>query len=173
MLRVLLIVPAQPQPDRQSAAAQRLSFNITHTDGLIVLAIAQNRTLGVDAENFESRPVSTSLADSFFAPEEAAALRTVEQGRWQQRFFQYWTLKESYFKARGLGLALPLGLFTFHRTPGRAPTISFDPELHDDPATWQFAQFWPTNDHRMAVAVRRTGQDVPITVESVVPEVPA
>ena len=73
-------------------------------------------------------------------------------------FFDYWTLKEAYIKARGLGLALPLGQFTFIRTPDAAPAIAFAPELHDDPASWQFAQFWPTRDHRMAVAVRRHGR---------------
>jgi 4'-phosphopantetheinyl transferase len=86
-------------------------------------------------------------------------------------FFDYWTLKEAYIKARGLGLTLPLGQFTFHRIPGRAPAISFAPELHDDPSSWQFAQFWPTRDHRMAVAVRRTGDDLPIEVASHLPEV--
>jgi 4'-phosphopantetheinyl transferase len=86
-------------------------------------------------------------------------------------FFDYWTLKESYIKARGLGLALPLGQFTFLRPPGAAPTIEFAPELHDDAASWQFAQFWPSANHRMAVAVRRRGEDLPISVSDVVPEV--
>ena len=41
----------------------------------------------------------------------------------------------------------------------------------DDPASWQFAQFWPTGEHRMAVAVRRQGRDLDIAVAAVVPEV--
>jgi 4'-phosphopantetheinyl transferase len=81
-------------------------------------------------------------------------------------------LKEAYIKARGLGLALPLGQFSFARHDDRPPTISFAAALPDDPATWQFAQYWPTRDHRMAVAVRRTGQDVPIVVSDLAPEVP-
>ncbi len=53
--------------------------------------------------------------------------------------------------------------------PARAhvPRSRSRPELHDNPATWQFAQFWPTDDHRMAVAVRRSGDDLPIEVEDI------
>jgi hypothetical protein len=43
--------------------------------------------------------------------------------------------------------------------------------LKDDPASWQFAQFSPTHEHRMAVAVRRTGDDLAIRVSEVVPEI--
>ena len=83
-------------------------------------------------------------------------------------FFDYWTLKESYIKARGLGLKLPLRHFSF-LLDGPAPSIAFAPELHDRAETWQFAQFWPTERHRMAVAVRREGADLPIDVEELVP----
>ena len=48
----------------------------------------------------------------------------------------------------------------------------FAPELPDDPASWQFKQFWPTDLHRMAIAVRRVGADLPIQMEHVVVEAP-
>ena len=162
----------RPQLASRPSSAPDLRFNLTHTAGLVACAVSVGREVGVDVERIDRRLVH-DVAERYFSAREVADLRALPIDEQETVFFDYWTLKESYIKARGLGLALPLGLFTFHRTPGRAPTISFDPELHDDPATWQFAQFWPTNDHRMAVAVRRTGQDVPITVESVVPEVPA
>jgi len=157
---------ANPHPD-----ARTLRFNVSHTRGLIALAVSREREVGVDVENVLERPVSTGIADRFFSPAEAAELARLPATRRQDRFFEYWTFKESYIKARGLGLTLPLGQFTFHRIPGRAPTISFAPELHDDPSSWQFAQFWPTRDHRMAVAVRRTGSDLAIDVASHLPEV--
>ena len=65
-------------------------------------------------------------------------------------FFDYWTLKEAYIKARGMGLALPLAHFAFSLRPPALPTIRFDPEIDDDEATWQFAQSWPTEQHRLA-----------------------
>jgi 4'-phosphopantetheinyl transferase len=146
-------------------------FNLSHTDGLIACAVSIGREIGVDVECI-NRQVTYELPERFFSPREVADLRALPRADQGVVFFDYWTLKESYIKARGLGLALPLGQFTFLRTPGCAPTIAFAPELHDDPASWQFAQFWPTERHRMAVAVRRHGRDLAIDVSDVVPEVP-
>ena len=100
---------------------------------------------------------------------EVADLNAVPQAERQKVFFDYWTLKEAYIKARGLGLALPLADFAFRLSPSSAPAISFEPSLPDDPATWQFAQDWPTPQHRLAVAVRRTGADLAIRIRQVAP----
>jgi 4'-phosphopantetheinyl transferase len=152
------------------AGAPDLRFNLTHTDGLIACAVTTGREVGVDAENI-NRALTHDVAERFFSPREVADLHALPAADQAVVFFDYWTLKESYIKARGLGLALPLGQFTFLRPPGAAPTIEFAPELHDDAASWQFAQFWPSANHRMAVAVRRRGEDLPISVSDVVPEV--
>jgi 4'-phosphopantetheinyl transferase len=147
-----------------------LRFNLSHTDGLIACALTVGREVGVDVENIR-RTVTYELPERFFSAREVADLRALPRDEQEVVFFDYWTLKEAYIKARGLGLALPLGQFTFIRSIGGAPRIEFAPELHDDPTGWQFAQFWPSTMHRMAVAVRRTGDDLPIVVTDVVPEV--
>ena len=149
-----------------------LRFNLTHTAGIVACAVTIGREVGVDVESIDRRVVH-DIAERFFSPREVTDLRALPSDEQEIVFFDYWTLKESYIKARGFGLALPLSNFSFVRTPGRAPSICFAPELHDDPESWQFAQFWPTRHHRMAVAVRRLGPDLPIRVERVVPEVPA
>ncbi len=122
----------RPHIVNDEPAAQRLSFNITHTDGLIILAVtSEPRALGIDAENTQTRPVSPTLADSFFAPEEAAVLKTVDAAQWQPRFFEYWTLKESYIKARGMGLSIPLDKFSFRFPQGDDVELYVHPEQND------------------------------------------
>lgn len=158
----------RPEIDNLPADAPDLRFNISHTAGLVACAVTVGRDVGVDVEQVHRR-LTHDVAERFFSAQEVTDLRALPKDDQGLIFFDYWTLKEAYIKARGLGLALPLGQFTFHRPPGRAPYISFAPELHDDPASWQFAQFWPTRDHRMAVAVRRHGEDLPIAVSAVVP----
>lgn len=156
----------RPELEELPPGAPDLRFNVSHTDGLVACAVTVGREVGVDVENIHRR-LTHDVAERFFSPQETADLRALPREEQATAFFDYWTLKEAYIKARGLGLALPLGQFTFLRAAGRGPTIRFAPELHDDPATWQFAQFWPTRSHRMAVAVRRIGPDLPIEVTEV------
>ena len=146
-----------------------LSFNLTNTEGLIACLIARDRELGVDVEDTQRRGETVSIADRFFSPSEVKDLHAVPEASKRDRFFDYWTLKEAYIKARGFGLALPLGDFAFRLDPPRAPTIAFEPALDDDPSTWQFLQEWPTQQHRLALAVRRTGRDLSVRMREVVP----
>jgi 4'-phosphopantetheinyl transferase len=158
----------RPELEAGEAGTLDLRFNLSHTDGLVVCAVTVGREVGTDVENVR-RSVTHHVPERFFSPREVADLRALPVEQQQLVFFDYWTLKESYIKARGLGLALPLGQFTFLRGHGGAPTIEFAPELDDDPQSWQFAQFWPTRLHRLAVAVRRSGDDLRIAVRDVVP----
>lgn len=156
----------RPEVAELPAGAPDLRFNLSHTPGLVACGVTVGRDIGVDVENV-NRTLAHEVPERFFSAQEVTDLRALPEEEQPIVFFDYWTLKESYIKARGLGLTLPLRQFTFVRRPGLAPTISFAPELHDDASAWQFAQFWPTRDHRMAVAVRRVGRDLPIDVSSV------
>jgi 4'-phosphopantetheinyl transferase len=147
-----------------------LNFNVAHTHGMIVLAVGVHRALGVDAEHMTQRRVSRAIADRYFATEEVAALASVPRNRQRNRFFEYWTLKESYIKARGMGLSIPLDQFSFHFPRDRAVEIRIDARLGDDPKRWQFWQFRPTADHVVAVCVeRRAVTPADLSVSRIVP----
>jgi 4'-phosphopantetheinyl transferase len=155
--------------DRPSGVPD-LRFNISHTDGLIACAVTIGREVGVDVEHV-GRRLSHDVAGRHFAPREVNDLRRLPDQEQRRVFFDYWTLKESYIKARGFGLALPLGDFAFTLDPPNPPAIAFEPALDDDPATWQFLQDWPTPHHRLALAVRREGGDLPVRIREVLPQV--
>ena len=162
----------RPEVLDRPAGVPDLRFNVSHTDGLIACAVTVAREVGVDVEHV-GRHLTHDVAARFFAPREVADLRTHPLADQQRVFFDYWTLKEAYIKARGFGLALPLAAFAFHLRPPDTPTISFEPSLPDNPATWQFGQAWPTPHHRLGLAVRRSGPDLPVRIREVVPQVPA
>ena len=147
-----------------------LRFNVSHTDALIVCLVALDREIGVDVESIERPGETVEIADLFFSPTEVAALRVLSTKAQSRRFFEYWTLKEAYIKARGMGVSLPLDQFSFHLEAGRPVRISFDRRLEDNPQSWQFAQFRPTVQHIMAVAIRRGADaDLDIQVKPTVP----
>jgi 4'-phosphopantetheinyl transferase len=146
-----------------------LRFNLSNTYGLIACAVARDRDVGVDVEDTERTGETVEIAHHFFSPSEAAALRALPEGRQRPRFFDYWTLKEAYIKARGMGLAIPLDQFSFLLD---APPIrvAFDPRLEDDPAAWQFEQLPLSPRHRTSVAVRRgASPDLRVSARPVVP----
>jgi 4'-phosphopantetheinyl transferase len=138
-----------------------LRFNISHTRGLIALGVTQFRELGVDVENVRAREVSLGIADRFFAKAEVAELATVPPARQQDRFFEYWTFKESYIKARGMGLSIPLEQFSFHYPHERAVHLAVQPQLGDDAARWSFWQYRPTATHLLAVCAERRPDSAP------------
>jgi 4'-phosphopantetheinyl transferase len=161
-------VHGRPEILDRSAGTPDLRFNISHTDGLIACAVTIGREVGVDVEHI-GRHLTHDIAGRFFAPDEVADLRKLPLDDQERVFFDYWTLKEAYIKARGFGLALPLGEFAFKLNPPGPPAITFLPSLDDDPSTWQFMQDWPTPQHRLGLAVRRTGRDLSIRIRFVTP----
>ena len=147
-----------------------LCFNLSHTNGLIVCLVALDKEIGVDVEDVERPGMMVQAAERFFSRSEVSALRALPKRAQRHRFFEYWTLKEAYIKARGMGLSLPLEQFSFHLEINRLVQISFDPRLGDDPRSWQFARFLLTARHMAAVGIRRgVGPDLDIRVRSTVP----
>ncbi|HET6346902.1 MAG TPA: 4'-phosphopantetheinyl transferase superfamily protein [Myxococcota bacterium] len=131
-----------------------LRFNLSNTRGLVVCGVTAGWDLGVDVENLDRKP-SIEVADNHFAPEEVRALRSLPREAQSERFLTYWTLKEAYIKARGLGLAIPLQDFALTLSATAAPTVAFSGSLNDDPAAWQFGLAAPAPRYLAAVAVRR------------------
>ncbi|MBL9083382.1 MAG: 4'-phosphopantetheinyl transferase superfamily protein [Planctomycetales bacterium] len=136
-------------------------FNLSHTRGAALVGVSYDSEIGVDIEQTERDASCVELADRYFSPTEVRALRELPSSSQQrERFFELWTLKESYIKARGMGLAIPLDQFSFSFPPGDTssaevtPRISFSPTLGDSPDVWQFIQRPIGASFRAAAAVR-------------------
>lgn len=97
-----------PQGKPALAGRQDLHFNLSH-GGQRVLCAVSDRPVGCDVEPVTE--MDPEIARRFFAPGEYAYLLGAEPARRQETFFRLWTLKESFVKATGLGMALPLEAF--------------------------------------------------------------
>ena len=157
--------------------AEALRFNLTHTTGMVACAVSRDCEIGVDAESIERHVELVPLARRFFSPAEADELTSFPAAGRQQRFYQYWTLKEAYIKARGAGLSIPLDSFSMLLADAEATaacqtlaaqdralppaTIRFEyaakpaTTATEVPASWQFAQYLPTGSHVLALAIHK------------------
>lgn len=145
----------RPHIVNSQAIESRLSFNVSHTQGLIVVGVAKGRSLGVDVENLAARDISIDFANHYFAPQEVVAIRAVCRDLQQYRLFEYWTFKESYTKARGVGISLPLNLISFRFADDYSVELVIDREFGDDSTHWQFWQLRPSSEHLLAVCAER------------------
>jgi 4'-phosphopantetheinyl transferase len=143
----------------EPSTLQQLRFNISHTPYLVACVVGVEREVGIDVEYVRDGPFVERVADRHFSPRERKALSHVAPESRPGVFFDYWTLKEAYIKACGLGLALPLEEFEFDLSPTGEPTISFR-DIRNDGRDWQFTLHCPAPNLRLAVAARRQPESV-------------
>jgi len=142
------------------------SFSISHTRGLVACAIASEMTVGVDIERVDPTFPIDEVAERHFTSQEVAALRRLSGDARAVLFCEFWTLKEAFGKALGVGLALRPDDASFERD--EAGTFRLCSPATNGPRTtdygprtpWHFGVFAPHDRARVAVAVRGAVHDV-------------
>ena len=133
-------------------SASYLQFNLSHAGDWIVLALA-GKPVGVDIEYTPRDNDVMAIADRYFFGNEINQLKSFNEDEQRQRFFDYWTLKEAYMKARGEGISLGLNNFGFSVVDSQNISIEMKPCLNDSPLDWQFLLGTPDPDYRLALAI--------------------
>jgi 4'-phosphopantetheinyl transferase len=136
----------RPEIDEPGAT---LHFNIAHSAGLVVCALADGREVGVDVEHLDRRSMDRAIVRRYCSPAEADDVDA--QPDWHRRFLTYWTLKEAYLKACGLGVSVHLSDVNF-TLAGDGASIGFLDSLAGADTRWLFRLMQPTERHLVAVA---------------------
>ena len=97
--------------------AKQISFNLSHSGDMVVLAFTSCPAVGVDVERFRADLATRQIASRFFAEEEVEALFGLSPEAQFAGFFCCWTRKEAFIKARGEGLSLSLSDFAVSLDP--------------------------------------------------------
>lgn len=111
-------------------------FNLSHSGELVVIAIARDREVGVDVEQYVPDRADLTVAEYYFSPAEVARLRALPESVRPRAFFTCWTRKEAYIKALGMGLAIPLDSFDVSLAPDE-PAALLRSAVTADVGTWQ------------------------------------
>lgn len=128
-------------------------FNLSHSRGLALYAIARGREIGVDLEYIRSDFADGQIADRFFSLREAKALGAIPTDSRIAAFFNCWTRKEAYIKARGKGLTLPLDQFEVSLVPGEPATLLRVSGNPDETSRWSLRELLPASGYVAALAV--------------------
>ena len=128
-----------------------LSFNLSHTQGLVAVALTLGHDVGIDVEAIDPKRISLDLAARYFAPAEVAFLRATPAEALPEALFAVWTLKEACIKAMGRGLSLPLNSFAVTLDP---LAIRFTGTPGESPEHWLLRRLAPTPTHTLALALR-------------------
>jgi 4'-phosphopantetheinyl transferase len=94
-----------------------LDFNVSHSGGIVLLAFARGRRIGVDVERIRRDFGIEEIAERFFSTTECDSLRLLPVEQRHEAFFHCWTRKEAFIKALGEGLSHPLNHFDVSLTP--------------------------------------------------------
>jgi hypothetical protein len=95
---------------RLAVAPERLSFNLSHSGDLALVAIAPGGVeVGVDLERLRPRRDLPRLAERRLPPADAAAIAAASAGREREAaFYAAWTRHEARVKCVGSGLGGPV-----------------------------------------------------------------
>ncbi len=92
-------------------------FNVSHTDGLMVLALVRGSNVGVDCERLDRSAHYLEIAKREFSPDEYLWLSTANEASVPKIFWRLWVAKEACLKWGGQGLTLGLDAFQFIPSP--------------------------------------------------------
>lgn len=90
---------------------KELYFSLSHTKGFSVCLVAPFPEIGIDVESTEGLKDIDAIARHFFSPQENIQIESSKDRH--QTFYKFWTLKEAYLKAKGIGITIPLNSFHF------------------------------------------------------------
>lgn len=134
--------------------AAGLDFNLSHSGDVILLAMAWGRHVGVDVERTGRDVGWKQVSRRFFAPPECEALNALPAAQQREGFFNCWTRKEAYLKARGRGLSAGLSTFAVSLDPGRPAALMWSAEAAEGPDAWHLEALEPAAGYTGAVCAR-------------------
>ncbi|MEP6991552.1 MAG: 4'-phosphopantetheinyl transferase superfamily protein [bacterium] len=146
------------KPALAPGTARPVSFNLSHSGDLVLIAIAQSGDVGVDVERWSDR-LDTDLlrlAEFAFSTAEHAAVRACDAASRRALFFDVWARKEAYIKARGHSVAAGLAHFDVPAEPGDPRPVT-DRSRTADEAPWWLHDLAPGDGYSAALAVDRPG----------------
>jgi len=141
----------------EEQAASGIRFNISHAQGVALLAFSRHREVGVDIEQVRPLDDGEQIAERFFSKNEVAVFTAVPAEQKPQAFFNCWTRKEAFIKVIGEGLSCPLDSFDVTLKPGEPAELLQVKGSQEATARWKLENLEPAVGYAGAVIAEGRG----------------
>ncbi len=131
-----------------------VTFNVSHSGGIALLAFVQRREIGIDVEQVREDFDVEAIARRFFSAREQEQLAALPNEERFEAFFRCWTRKEAYIKATGDGLSLPLHQFDVSVAPEESDALLSTRPDNSETALWSLREVPAGDGYVAALCVR-------------------
>jgi 4'-phosphopantetheinyl transferase len=137
---------------KPSVQDHKINFNISHTDGIVLLGVTSQRLIGVDVEAVRPLSEFELMEQRVLSVRERGHLSKLAPDQRLRAFYGAWTCKEAYLKAIGRGLGEPMNAIEIDLIPDSDPALVSAPLCNFPAAQWKF-RFVPVSAEYVAAAV--------------------
>lgn len=143
----------KPALKETGSTEANLKFNLAHSHELALYGITRNREIGIDIEHIRPIPDAAQIVERFFSAQEQRTFFSLPPEQHLEAFFNCWTRKEAFIKAKGEGLYHPLDQFSVSLAPGEPARLL---QIENDPqetARWSLQALNPAPGYVATLAV--------------------
>lgn len=130
-----------------------LHFNVSHSGNVALYAFTRLCCVGIDLELKQPGFSGDEMCARLFAPSEVATLALLPTNLRADGFFNYWTCKEAFIKAKGAGLSLGLDQFEVNIGATESPLVLRTAWDEAEAARWSLIQINAGKGYAAAVAL--------------------
>jgi 4'-phosphopantetheinyl transferase len=134
----------------EEAGGRKLRFNLSHSQSVALIAVTADREVGVDVEQVRELTDWEHIARRYFSAPERRALDNTPAHERMAAFFNCWTRKEAYAKAKGMGLSMPMNSFSTEVSADKL--VRAVPGESSD-TTWSLEDLFPGQSYAGALVV--------------------
>lgn len=140
------------KPALVSYGVPQLRFNLSHSDGLAMYAVAWDYDLGIDVERIRDVNEAEQIAAYFFSARENTEWRSLPRSQRSRAFLQCWTRKEACLKASGAGITRITSQSEVSSPAGEPVQPITGPECHRTAVHWLLCELTPAPGYVAALA---------------------
>jgi 4'-phosphopantetheinyl transferase len=131
-----------------------LQFNVSHSHGLALYAVARYHQIGIDLEHMRTDFRWRQIVEQYFSAQEFNALLQLPESQQIKAFFDGWTRKEAFIKAKGQGLSIPLNQFDVSLSPAEPAALLHTQWDPSEAAQWTLHALNPGENYAGAIAIQ-------------------